>query len=339
MTEARLWKSLKDGAIQCRLCNHYCLIKPGKRGQCGVRENQDGTLYTLNYGKIAALNLDPVEKKPLYHFQPGTRTFSFATQGCNLNCTFCQNWSLSQPPRVDGTIEGQDATPEQLVDEAIRLKAASISYTYSEPTIFFEIMQDTTKLARQHGLKNIMVSNGFMSRECLDELGPDIDAINVDLKCYTDDFYKDISGARLQPVLDNLKYIKHTLGWWLEVTTLLIPGKNDSPDELNQLTQFIANELGPVTVWHISRFHPDYKMNDVGVTQSAALQSAFDMGKQAGLKYVYVGNMPNLGLQHTTCPGCGDTLIDRTGFASTRPSIENGACKQCKEPIDGIEMG
>jgi len=339
MVEARLWKPLKDSAVQCRLCNHYCAIKPGTRGKCGVRENQGGTLYTLNYDKIAALNLDPVEKKPLYHFQPGTRTFSFATPGCNLSCTFCQNWSLSQAPREDGRIEGRPATPEELVQEAIKLKASSISYTYSEPTIFFELMQDTAKLARQHGLKNIMVSNGFMSRECLDELGPDIDAINVDLKCFTEDFYTEISGARLKPVLENLKYIKHTLKWWLEVTTLLIPGKNDSPEELDQLTDFLANEIGPDTPWHISRFHPDYKMGDVPVTKGDSLTAAYDLGKRKGLKYVYVGNMPGLDKQHTTCPGCGVLLINRAGFSSTLPSIQNGKCVSCGEPIDGIDLG
>jgi len=339
MLEARLWKPLKDGAVQCRLCNHYCAIKPGARGKCGVRENIDGTLYSLNYGKIAALNLDPVEKKPLYHFQPGTRTYSFATMGCNLSCTFCQNWTLSQPPREGGEIKGQDMTPEQLVEEAVRHKAASISYTYSEPTIFFETIQDTAKLAKKKGLKNIMVSNGFMSRECLDELAPLIDAINVDLKCFTEDFYQNISGARLKPVLENLKYIKHTLKWWLEVTTLLIPGKNDSPEELDQLTDFLANEIGPDTPWHISRFHPDYKMTDAHVTQIDSLEIAFNMGKSKGLKYVYIGNMPGAHHQQTTCPGCGKLLIDRAGFTSTRPAIQNGKCDECGEKIDGINMG
>ncbi len=339
MVEAKLWKPLKDGAVQCRLCNHYCAIKPGERGKCGVRENTDGTLYALNYGKIAAMNLDPVEKKPLYHFQPGTRTFSFATMGCNLNCTFCQNWSLSQPPREDGRIEGRDATPEELVEEAIRHKAASISYTYSEPTIFFEIMLDTAKLAHERGLKNIMVSNGFMSRECLDALGPYIDAINVDLKCFTEDFYEDISGARLKPILENLKYIKHTLKWWLEVTTLLIPGKNDSPEELNQLTDFLVNEIGPDTPWHISRFHPDYKMGNVPATNGDTLMTAYNMGKEKGLKYVYIGNMPGLDMQQTTCPGCGILLINRSGFASTLPSIKENKCISCGETIDGIELG
>ncbi|QJB55366.1 AmmeMemoRadiSam system radical SAM enzyme [Pseudodesulfovibrio sp. zrk46] len=339
MQEARLWKPLKNGSVQCRLCNHYCAIKPGERGKCGVRENNDGTLYSLNYGKIAAINLDPVEKKPLYHFQPGTRTFSFATMGCNLRCTFCQNWSLSQSPSESRRIDGRDATPEQLVEEAVRVKAASISYTYSEPTIFFELMQDTAKLARKEGLKNIMVSNGFMSRECLDELAPDIDAINVDLKCFTEEFYHEISGAHLKPVLENLKYIKHTLGWWLEVTTLLIPGKNDSPEELDELTNFLAKEIGPDTPWHISRFHPDYKMNNVPVTGSDSLTAAYRMGREKGLKYVYIGNMPGLDMQHTICPGCGKEVINRSGFTSTRPSVTKGQCDFCGETIHGIEMG
>lgn len=339
MVEARLWKTLKEDTVQCRLCNHYCAVKDGMRGKCGVRENRGGTLYSLNYGKIAALNLDPVEKKPLYHFQPGTRTYSFATMGCNLSCTFCQNWTLSQPPREEQRIEGRTMTAQELVDEAVKLKASSISYTYSEPTIFFEIMQDTAKLARERGLKNIMVSNGFMSRECLDELAPLIDAINVDLKAFTEDFYRNISGARLGPVLENLKYIKHTLGWWLEVTTLLIPGKNDSPAELEQLTDFLADEIGTDTPWHISRFHPDYKMIDAGVTNGDSLMGAYEMGRAKGLKYVYIGNTPGLDMQHTDCPGCGRRVVDRSGFASTHPDVKEGKCAHCGETIHGVDMG
>ncbi|QGY39274.1 AmmeMemoRadiSam system radical SAM enzyme [Pseudodesulfovibrio cashew] len=339
MIEARLWKPLKEGSVQCRLCNHYCAIKPGERGRCGVRENRDGTLYALNYGKIAALNLDPVEKKPLYHFQPGTRTYSFATMGCNFRCSFCQNWTLSQPPREGGAIEGRNFTPEELVDEAVRLEASSISYTYSEPTIFFELMQDTAILAHKRGLKNIMVSNGFMSRECLDELAPHIDAINVDLKAFTETFYEELSGARLKPILENLKHIKHQLGWWLEITTLLIPGRNDSPEELEQLTDFLAKEIGPDTPWHISRFHPNYKMGDVPVTGGDSLGRAFDMGKAKGLKYVYIGNMPGMDRQHTDCPGCGRQIIDRTGFAAGRIEVTDGKCDHCGEPIAGVNMG
>ena len=339
MTEARLWKPLKEGAVQCRLCNHYCVIRPDGRGKCGVRANRDGVLYALNYGKIAALNLDPVEKKPLYHFQPGTRTFSFATMGCNLHCAFCQNWTLSQPPAEEGRIEGRDATPEQLVDEAVRLKAASISYTYSEPTIFFELMQDTARLAHERGLKNIMVSNGFMSRECLDELGPDIDAINVDLKSFSETFYSETTGAHLKPVLENLKYIKHTLKWWLEVTTLLIPGRNDSPQELDRLTDFLVTEIGTDTPWHISRFHPDYKMTDRSATKLDGLETAYEMGKSKGLKYVYIGNMPGANRQQTECPGCGELLIDRTGFSAGRTSVKDGKCAKCGEPIHGVDLG
>lgn len=338
MHEARLWKALKDRTVQCRLCNHYCVVKPGGRGKCGVRENRDGTLYSLNYDKVAAVNLDPVEKKPLYHFQPGTGTYSFATMGCNLSCSFCQNWTLSQAPREEGRIEGRDTTPRQLVDEAVRLGASSISYTYSEPTIFFELMDDTAVLAHERGLRNIMVSNGFMSRECLDALGDHIDAINVDLKCFTEEFYDEIAGARLQPVLDNLIHIKHTLGWWLEITTLLIPGKNDSSEELGRLTDFLANEIGTDTPWHISRFHPDYKMGDVPVTNGGSLNAAYEMGRKKGLKYVYIGNMPGLDRQHTDCPGCGREIINRTGFSAGRREIRGGKCMHCGEPIDGVDL-
>lgn len=339
MTEARLWKPLKDQVVQCRLCNQYCVIKPGERGQCGVRENRDGTLYALNYDKVAAASLDPVEKKPLYHFQPGTSTYSFATMGCNLSCAFCQNWSLSQPPREGEPIRGRELSPEQIVAEAVRVGAASISYTYSEPTIFFELMQDTARLAQARGLKNIMVSNGYMSNECLNELAPLIDAINVDLKCFTDDFYHDISGAHLKPVLDNLKRIKHDLGWWLEVTTLLIPGKNDSPEELDELTDFLVNEIGPDTPWHISRFHPDFRMQDTGPTTGDSLETAYTMGKEKGLKYVYIGNMPGLNRQNTTCPGCGRELINRAGFAMRMTGIDKGRCHDCDETIHGVDMG
>ena len=337
--KARLWKPLDDGLVQCRLCSHFCLIKPDTRGKCGVRENRDGTLFALNYGKIAARNLDPVEKKPLYHFQPGSRTFSFATMGCNLTCSFCQNWTLSQPPREEGAILGQDATPDELVNEALLLKAASISYTYSEPTIFFELMQDTARIAHEKGLKNIMVSNGYMSRECLDELGPLIDAINVDLKCFTDEFYRDMSGAHLKPVLDNLKRIKHDLKWWLEVTTLLIPGHNDSDEELDRLTDFLTNEIGKDTPWHISRFHPDYHMTNADPTPGKALQSAYSMGKSKGLKYVYIGNMPGLNRQNTYCPGCDAELINRSGFTLRTSGIESGKCEKCGETIPGVDLG
>lgn len=338
MQEARLWKRLKGDTVQCRLCSHFCVIGQGERGQCGVRENREGTLMALNYGKIAAINLDPVEKKPLYHFQPGSRTYSFATAGCNFSCTFCQNWSLSQPQREGGRVTGRAMTPGDLVEEAVKLKAASISYTYSEPTVFFEIMQDTARLAADQGLANIMVSNGFMSPECLDELGPLIDAANVDLKSFSEDFYRDICGARLKPVLENLVRIRHDLGWWLEVTTLLIPGRNDSPDELDRLTDFLVDELGEDTPWHISRFHPEYRMNDVGVTGADTLEAAWTMGRDKGLKYVYIGNLPGSNRQHTLCSGCGATLIDRVGFTPSAMGLKNGRCLRCGTPVAGVGL-
>jgi pyruvate formate lyase activating enzyme len=339
MMEARFWKSLKDGTVQCELCHHYCSIRPGLPGKCGVRGNLDGTLFALNYGKIAAMGLDPVEKKPLYHFQPGSRTYSFASMGCNLRCSFCQNWTLSQPPRETGTIEGRSMTPEYIVEEALRAKASSISYTYSEPTVFFEFMQDTAQFAREAGLKNIIVSNGYMSRECLDALGPLIDAANIDLKAFSDSFYRDLTDARLRPVLDNLRTIKHELGWWLEVTTLLIPGENESTKELEELTDFLVNELGPEVPWHISRFHPNYQMTDRARTESSVLQAAFDIGKSKGLHYVYIGNMPGFDKQDTYCPGCGAMVINRDGFTAGRPLVKSGRCEVCGEAIHGVEMG
>jgi pyruvate formate lyase activating enzyme len=339
MHEARLWKQLKGDTVQCRLCSHYCVIGAGERGLCGVRENRAGTLMALNYGRIAALNLDPVEKKPLYHFQPGSRTYSFATQGCNLSCSFCQNWSLSQGPREDGGISGRSMTPEQLVGEAVALKASSISYTYSEPTIFFETMEDTARLAAREGLSNIMVSNGFMSRECLDALGSLMDAANIDLKSFSDGFYRDVCGARLDPVLENLVHIRHDLGWWLEVTTLLIPGKNDSPEELDRLTDFIVGELGVDTPWHISRFHPDYRMHDVDATRGDSLEAAYAMGREKGLRFVYIGNMPGSNRQQTLCPGCNAVLVDRAGFSASRPAISHGRCRECGAMIPGVGMG
>lgn len=339
MQEARLWKRLKGDTVQCRLCSHFCVIGQGERGLCGVRENREGTLMALNYGRIAALNLDPVEKKPLYHFHPGSRTYSFATAGCNLSCSFCQNWSLSQTPREGGRVTGRAMTPQELVDEALKLKAASISYTYTEPTIFFETMQDTARIAAREGLGNIMVSNGFMSRECLDEMGPLIDAANVDLKSFSEDFYRDVCGARLKPVLENLVHIRHDLGWWLEVTTLLIPGKNDSPDELDRLTDFLAGELGVDTPWHISRFHPDYRMNDVGVTGADTLEAAYAMGRDKGLRYVYVGNVPGSDRQRTLCPGCSAVLVERAGFSPVLVAVRGGRCEHCGTQVAGVGMG
>jgi len=335
MHQAALWKPLGNGRVQCRLCAHVCRIDPGSRGTCGVRENRDGTLFTLVYDTVAAANLDPVEKKPLYHFLPGSQTFSFGTMGCNLSCSFCQNASLSQPPRQGLPIRGHPATPQGLVQAALQSGAASISYTYSEPTIFFELMRDTATLANQAGLKNIMVSNGFQTPRCLDALSGLIDAANIDLKAFSEEFYATVCGARLAPVKKNLAHIRR-LGWWLEVTTLLIPGLNDDPGELRQMAAFISSELGPDTPWHLSRFHPDFKMLDRGPTPPQTLDAARDMGRAAGLRHVYVGNLGPAEHNDTLCPACGEVVASRTGFVSGPVRLHGGRCPACGGLVAGV---
>ncbi len=332
---AELWSPLEKGAVQCRLCCHFCRIDDGGRGQCGVRVNQGGALYTLVRSRVAALNVDPVEKKPLYHFLPGTRTLSFGTMGCTMACTFCQNHELSQPPRHGGQIQGQTVTPETLVEAARDAGCASISYTYSEPTVFFELMRDTAQAARGAGLANIMVSNGFMSPECLERLSSLIDAANIDLKGFTDDFYRGVCHARLEPVRRNLKRMRE-MGWWLELTTLLIPDMNDSPAELEAMAAFIAKELGTDTPWHISRFRPDFQMMDKPPTPLSTLERAWEIGRAAGLAHVYVGNVADTGHNSTMCPGCGRAVIERDGFAVLGGNLENGACAFCGTRLGGV---
>jgi pyruvate formate lyase activating enzyme len=333
--KARLWKKLDSGKVGCRLCSHFCTMTVGERGKCGVRQNIDGELVTLVYDKVAAINIDPVEKKPLYHFLPGTRTFSIGTQGCNLGCDFCQNSSLSQPPRAGKAISGQPATPEAIVANSLEYEAKSISYTYSEPTVFFELMQDTAELAHKHGLKNILVSNGFQSSECLNELDGLMDAANIDIKAFNDIFYRDICKARLEPVLENVKQI-HKMGWWLEITTLIIPHKNDDIAELGKLAGFIAEVSGEETPWHISRFHPDYNMQNTPPTPMETLKAARSAGYEAGLKYIYIGNISNNEYSATFCPGCGAEVISRNGFSIRNKGLSHGKCKECGMLLAGV---
>ena len=334
MHPARLWKSLKNNTVQCRLCSHFCVIEHGHRGICGVRANQEGELFTLVYDRAAAVNIDPVEKKPLYHFLPGTRTLSFGTMGCNLGCSFCQNYTLSQPPRQGKTVQGQPVTPASLVQAALDGNCRSISYTYSEPTIFFELMQDTAALAKEKGLANIIVSNGFMSPQCLEELAPLVDAANIDLKAFTPDFYEKVCQARLEPVKTNLARMRE-LGWWLELTTLVIPGLNDSDQEFAAAAAFIAETLGPDTPWHLSRFHPDFELLDRPPTPVATLEKAWKAGIHAGLNYVYLGNLAECPHNGTICPGCGKELLVRSGFAVENKGLDQGVCSACGRTIAG----
>ncbi|MBU0494922.1 MAG: AmmeMemoRadiSam system radical SAM enzyme [Chloroflexi bacterium] len=344
--KALLYEPLDENRVRCNLCAHRCTIAPGKRdhgrGICHVRENRDGTLYTLVYGRTISQAVDPIEKKPLFHFYPGTGAFSIATPGCNLRCSFCQNSDISQMPRDRDLIAGTSATPAAIVAAAQRYECRSIAYTYTEPTIFFEYAWDIAKLARPANLANVFVTNGFMTPEmlrlfCGDSQPPLMDAANVDLKAFTDEFYRQQCGARLQPVLDSLKLMKE-LGVWVEVTTLVIPGLNDSDAELRQIAAFIADELGVATPWHVSRFHPTYRLTDRGPTPLATLIRARDIGLSAGLRYVYIGNVPGSDGEDTFCYSCGQRVIGRWGFRITDYRIQDGRCAQCGTVIDGVGL-
>jgi len=336
--EALLYVSLKDHAVQCHLCSHRCVIKDGCRGICGVRENQGGRLETLVYDKIIASHVDPIEKKPLYHFYPGTLAYSIGTVGCNLKCRFCQNSEIAHmPENFNGRVAGKSLTPQEIVEDARRTGCKSIAYTYNEPTVFFELALATAKLANAKNIKNIFVSNGYMSAEALEMINPFLDAANVDLKAFSDGFYRKMCSARLAPVLDTLKKMK-SLDIFVEVTTLLIPGLNDDPEELKDLAGFIVNELGSETPWHVSRFHPTYKLTDRLPTSIEQLCTAREIGISAGLKYVYTGNVPGENSENTFCYKCGTTLIDRRGFHVTENKIMDNKCPDCGALIQGVGL-
>jgi len=335
MQEAFLYQKFDGGEVLCQLCAHYCVIASGKKGLCQVRENVDGTLYSLVYGRTISQGIDPIEKKPLYHFYPGSRSFSIATPGCNFRCDWCQNWEISQMPREQHFIAGQKQSPEDIVASAARSNCRSIAYTYTEPTIFFEYSYDTARLAREACIANVYVSNGYMSAEMLELFHPWLNAANIDLKAFRDETYRKYVGARLQPVLDSLKKLSD-YGVWLEVTTLVIPGVNDDPLELQDIAEFIATELGPDTPWHVSRFFPQYKMDQIPPTPPESLQHAVEIGRKAGLKYVYMGN---LGEEiSTNCPTCGTLLICRNRFELSNQVDERGCCFHCGEKIAGVGM-
>ncbi|MFZ0447602.1 MAG: AmmeMemoRadiSam system radical SAM enzyme [Desulfatiglandaceae bacterium] len=334
MKEGYLYEKLDQDRVRCFLCNHQCLIKEGARGICGVRENQSGSLFTLVYDKVIAAHTDPIEKKPLFHFLPGTRSYSIATVGCNFRCLFCQNADISQMPSDHHRIYGDKMTPREIVQKAVSASAATISYTYTEPTIFFELALDTARSAANAGLKNIFVSNGYMSEDCLKEIHPDLHGANIDLKSFNDRFYREQCGAKLGPVLRNLATLVE-MGVWLEVTTLIIPGLNDSVHELKSLARFLA-DLNPDIPWHISRFHPTYRLLNLPATPAETIHRACDVGYEAGLKYVYPGNIPGDKGEKTFCHGCGKTLIDRFGFQVQENSILNHQCPHCGETIPGV---
>lgn len=336
MKEAGFYEKLKDLDVQCHLCAHRCRIPPGKRGICGVRENRDGTLYSLVYGRLIAANVDPIEKKPLFHFLPGSRSYSIATVGCNFQCLFCQNADISQAPREHGRIVGETVAPEKVVEDARRTGSATIAYTYTEPTIFMEYALDVAEKARAEGLRNVFVTNGYMTAEALRQADGLIDAVNVDLKAFTDTFYRKQCGARLQPVLDTLHLMK-SMGIWLEVTTLVIPGLNDDPAELREIARFLVT-LGPETPWHVSRFHPTYRLTDRPPTPVETVRKARDIGLEAGLHYVYTGNVFGDRGESTFCHQCGEILLERTGFSVHQRGIKQGACLKCGARVAGVGL-
>jgi len=335
MKEAMLYSPLEDGKVQCILCNHRCIISSSKRGLCGVRENREGKLYTLVYGRAISLNVDPIEKKPIFHLFPGSTSFSIATVGCNFRCLQCQNHEISQMPRgEDGRIEGSEVSPYKIVSLTKQYQCQSISYTYTEPTIYFEYAFEIARQAHQGGIKNIFVTNGYMTEEALKTIQPYLDAANVDLKSFREEFYKEVCGAKLKPVLENLKQMRQ-MGIWVEITTLIIPTLNDSDQEFEEIAQFIVS-LGREVPWHISAFYPTYKMLNLPRTPVSALHRARKIGINAGLRYVYCGNIPGEEGEDTFCPQCGRRVIERVGFRVAKNDVVNGACRHCHEKIDGV---
>lgn len=334
MKEARFYKKLNNNKVQCQNCAHYCVLQPGEEGKCGVRTNKNGKLYSLVYGKAISCDVDPIEKKPFYHFLPGTESLSVATVGCQFACKSCQNWQISQGPKLNGSIPGEEISPKEIVEIAEEKNLSSISYTYTDPIVFSEYALDTMKLAKKKGIKNTWVTSGFLTKKLFDEIAPYLDAANVDLKSFSNDFYMEYCDGKLKPVLDTLERMKES-GIWVEVTTLLIPTLNNSEKNIQKIADFISGELGSETPWHISKFSGaiSWKLKHLRDTPVESLQKAYKMGKDAGLKYVYTGNVPGLESEDTFCPNCNEKMIDRTGFSIKRYD-KKGKCSNCGEDLN-----
>ncbi|HEX8772802.1 MAG TPA: AmmeMemoRadiSam system radical SAM enzyme [Pyrinomonadaceae bacterium] len=337
LREAMLYERESGNSVVCRLCAHLCRIEDGGQGLCRVRENHEGTLYALNSQRLSARHADAIEKKPLFHFYPGSLAYSIATYGCNFRCGYCTNWMVSQTASAQPSSLGEEITPSEIVAAAQSARCRSIAYTYIEPTIFFEYIDDTARLARRAGLLNVFKTNGFMSAEMLDSCRPFLDAANVDLKAFRDSTYRSF-GGRLQPVLDNLKRLR-AAGVWLEVTTVVIPGTNDDALELKEMATFIATELGVETPWHICRFFPAYRMTAATPTRVETLRLARETGLAQGLRYVYCGGLPDKGGQDTLCHNCGCVLIERRGFDVLVKRTAGDSCPRCGAHIPGVGIG
>lgn len=335
MKEAKYYEKIEDKKVKCNLCRHHCQISEEKKGICGVRKNINGVLYSLVYERVIAKNIDPIEKKPLFHFLPATKSYSIATVGCNFRCLHCQNYEISQMPREEDTIMGSIISAEEIVNSALYYDCKSISYTYTEPTIYYEFAYDVSVLAKEKGLKNVFVTNGYIEKEPLEDISPYLDGANVDLKGFTEDFYKKVCGATLKGVLDSLINYKR-LGIWLEITTLIIPGYNDKEDELKGIAKFIKENLGIDTPWHVTAFYPTYKLTSASPTPVKTLKKAREIGLSEGLNYVYTGNIPGEEGESTFCPSCKKKIIERIGFRIAKNDIIGGKCKFCNKEIAGI---
>jgi pyruvate formate lyase activating enzyme len=334
MNEASWYEKQADKKVRCRLCAHNCLISDQKAGICAVRKNEGGVLMSLVYDKVIAEHIDAIEKKPLYHFLPGSTSYSIATAGCNFTCLHCQNAEISQIPRNQAAITGRERTPEAIVSAALASGSASISYTYTEPTIYYELAYDTAKVAAENGLKNIFVTNGYINPEPLVAISPYLHAANIDLKGFSENFYHSVCGAKLKPVLDAIELYKK-LGIWLEITTLVIPGLNDSSDMLKSIAAFIAS-AGVEIPWHVTAFHPTYLMTDKPQTPVQTLMLARTIGLSVGLRYVYTGNVSNMEGENTYCPACRNAVVKRCGFSITHYNLKNGQCLHCQANCDGV---
>ena len=329
---ASLWREWRGGpSVRCFLCAHHCVIAPGERGLCGVRENWEGVLYTLVYGRPVSVAVDPIEKKPLFHFLPGSMSLSLATVGCNFSCLFCQNAEISQMPKDQKRLAGRYLSPGEVVQTALESGCLSVSYTYTEPTVFYEYARDCAELAAAAGLKNVFVTNGFMTAATLRDIDGLLHAANVDLKSFSDEFYRKVVGGRLKPVLDSIRRL-WAMGVWVEVTTLLIPGMNDSEEELRSIADFLVS-VSPDIPWHVSRFYPAYRLRNVPPTPVTAIEKALSIGRDAGLHYVYGGNVPGHSSESTRCPDCGEVVLDRQGFQLVRNSLHEGRCPRCGREI------
>ncbi|WP_224982513.1 AmmeMemoRadiSam system radical SAM enzyme [Geomonas agri] len=335
MKEAMFYQKLDGDRVRCGLCRFCCLIGVGQRGRCRVRENRDGVLYTMVYGNLVAEHVDPIEKKPLFHLLPGSRSYSVATVGCNFRCLHCQNYTIAQPDEDTVGRSGSFVEPKTVVERALATGCRSIAYTYTEPTIFFEYALETAQLAKAAGLKNIFVTNGYITSEALAVVTPYLDAANIDLKGFSDGFYRQVVGAALGEVLDCIRDYKRQ-GIWVELTTLVIPNRNDSEEELRELARFIADEVGVETPWHVTQFYPTHRLTDQPRTPVETLQKARRIGQEAGLRFVYQGNVPAEGGENSYCSFCGALLIKRLGYLVEKNLLSNGTCPGCGAVIEGV---